>query len=121
MCGTCTLNPGLDGQRVCISFQGVEPAFYLWCNGQFVGYAEDSFTPSDFDLTPFVHPGVNRLCVQVFKYASAAWLEDQDMFRFFGIFRSVFLYAKPAVHLDDLWLQAYPLPRTTPPACSPRG
>lgn len=101
-----TLDPGLDGQRVCISFQGVEPAFYLWCNGQFVGYAEDSFTPSDFDLTPFVHPGVNRLCVQVFKYASAAWLEDQDMFRFFGIFRSVFLYAKPAVHLDDLWLQA---------------
>ena len=101
-----TLEDSLAGQRVCISFQGVEVAFYLWCNGQFVGYAEDSFTPSDFDLTPYLQPGRNRLCVEVYKYASAAWLEDQDMFRFFGIFRSVFLYAKPSVHIDDLWLRA---------------
>ena len=100
------LEPGLLGKKVCISFQGVEQAFYLWLNGQFVGYAEDSFTPSDFDLTPYVRETGNRLCVEVYKRSSAAWIEDQDFFRFSGIFRSVFLYAKPAVHLADLWLQA---------------
>ena len=100
------LDPGLRGKRVCISFQGVEQALYLWLNGHFVGYAEDSFTPSDFDLTPCLRERGNRLCVEVYKRSSAAWIEDQDFFRFSGIFRSVFLYAKPAVHLADLWLQA---------------
>ena len=60
-----TLEEGLRGQRVCISFQGVEQAFYLWCNGVFVGYAEDSFTPSEFELTPCLREGVNRICVEV--------------------------------------------------------
>lgn len=100
-----TLDEGLQGQRVCISFQGVEQAMYLWCNGVFVGYAEDSFTPSDFELTDCLREGVNRLCVEVHKRCSASWIEDQDFFRFSGIFRSVFLYAKPKVHLTDLWLQ----------------
>ncbi len=100
------LYEGLLGKQVCISFQGVEQAFYLWLNGQFIGYAEDSFTPSDFDLTPYLREKGNRLCVEVYKRSSAAWIEDQDFFRFSGIFRSVFLYAKPAVHLADLWLQA---------------
>ena len=101
-----TLDEGLRGQRVCVSFQGVEQAMYLWCNGVFVGYAEDSFTPSDFDLTDCLQEGTNRLCVEVHKRCSASWIEDQDFFRFSGIFRSVFLYAKPKVHLADLWLQA---------------
>ena len=100
------LDAGLRGNKVCISFQGVEQAFYLWLNGHFVGYAEDSFTPSDFDLTPYVRETGNRLCVEVYKRSSAAWIEDQDFFRFSGIFRSVFLYAKPELHLADLWLQA---------------
>lgn len=100
------LEPGLRGKRVCISFQGVEQAMFVWLNGQFVGYAEDSFTPSDFDLTPYVRETGNRLCVEVFKRSSAAWIEDQDFFRFSGIFRPVFLYAKPDLHLTDLWLQA---------------
>lgn len=100
------LEEGLRGQRVCISFQGVEQAFYLWCNGVFVGYAEDSFTPSEFELTPCLREGVNRICVEVHKRCSASWLEDQDFFRFSGIFRPVYLYAKPKVHLADLWLQA---------------
>ena len=103
---TFDLAPGLLGKTVCVSFQGVEQAFYLWLNGQFVGYAEDSFTPSDFDLTPYLRETGNRLCVEVYKRSSAAWIEDQDFFRFSGIFRSVYLYAKPAVHLTDLWLQA---------------
>lgn len=79
---------------------------YLWCNGQFVGYAEDSFTPSEFDLTPYIQDENNRLCVEVYKRSSAAWIEDQDFFRFSGIFRSVYLYAKPRVHINDIWLKA---------------
>ena len=101
------LEPGLLGKRVCVSFQGVERAFYVWLNGQFVGYAEDSFTPSDFDLTPYVRQKDNRLCVEVYQHSSASWLEDQDFFRFSGIFRSVFLYAKPAGNVDDLWLHTF--------------
>ena len=103
---TFDLAAPLRGQRVCISFQGVEQAMYLWCNGQFVGYAEDSFTPSDFDLTPYLQEKDNRLCVEVYKRSSAAWIEDQDFFRFSGIFQSVYLYAKPKVHIQDIWLQA---------------
>ena len=100
------LDAGLRGQRVCISFQGVEQAMYLWCNGKFVGYAEDSFTPSEFDLTPYIKETGNRICVEVYKRSSAAWIEDQDFFRFSGMFRPVYLYAKPAVHLADIWLKA---------------
>ena len=99
------LEPGLRNKRVCVSFQGVERALFLWLNGHFVGYAEDSFTPSDFDLTPYIREKNNRLCVEAYQHSSASWLEDQDFFRFSGIFRSVFLYAKPKVHVEDLWFQ----------------
>lgn len=100
------LEEGLKGNRVCISFQGVEEALYVWLNGSFVGYGEDSFTPSDFDLTPFLRDKGNRLCVEVYKRSSAAWIEDQDFFRFSGIFRDVYLYAKPRFHVEDVWAQA---------------
>lgn len=103
---TFVLDQALRNKRVCVSFQGVERAFYCWCNGQFVGYSEDSFTPADFDLTPYLQEGENRLCVEVYKHCSGSWLEDQDFFRFFGIFRPVYLYAKPALHIEDLWLRA---------------
>lgn len=96
----------MQNKRICISFQGVEEAFYLWCNGKFVGYSEDSFTPSDFDLTAYVKNTGNRLCAAVYKRSSAAWLEDQDFFRFSGIFREVYLYAKPKCHVEDLWVCA---------------
>ena len=91
---------------VYISFQGVEQAMYVWLNGHFVGYSEDSFTPSEFDLSPYIHPTGNRLCVEVYKRSSAAWLEDQDFFSFSGIFRSVYLYAKTKCYVEDLWLNA---------------
>ncbi|MGN1147205.1 MAG: glycoside hydrolase family 2 TIM barrel-domain containing protein [Lachnospiraceae bacterium] len=97
------LAPGLLGKRVCIRFEGVEQAMYLWINGNFVGYAEDSFTPSDFDLTPYIREKGNVLAVEVHKRSTAAFLEDQDFFRFFGIFRNVTLYAKPALHVEDMW------------------
>ena len=117
---TFTLDPALEGKRVCISFQGVERAFYCWCNGHFVGYSEDSFTPADFDLTPFLQAGENRLCVEVYKNCSGSWLEDQDFFRFFGIFRPVYLYAKPALHIEDLWLRASLEPDNTTGVLAPR-
>lgn len=97
------LDEGLTGKRVCISFEGVEQAMYVWLNGHFVGYGEDSFTPSDFDLTPYIRKKGNVLAVEVHKRSTAAYLEDQDFFRFSGIFRNVTLYAKPAAHVEDLW------------------
>lgn len=89
-------------KEVYISFQGVETAFYVWLNGEFVGYSEDSFTPSEFNVTPFIKEKNNRLCVEVYRYSTASWLEDQDFWRFSGIFRDVFLYAVPAVHVRDI-------------------
>ena len=97
------LEEGLLGKRIVICFEGVEQAMYLWLNGSFVGYAEDSFTPSEFDLTPYIKEKGNVLCVEVHKRSTAAFLEDQDFFRFFGIFRSVTLYAKPRMHVEDFW------------------
>lgn len=95
-----------EGGPVYISFQGVESAFALWCNGVYVGYSEDSFTPSEFDLTPWiVREGENKLAVQVFKWCSGSWCEDQDFFRFSGIFRDVYLYTVPAVHVRDMKVQ----------------
>lgn len=94
-----------EGKRVVISFEGVEQAMYLWINGEFLGYAEDSFTPSEFDLTPYIRKEGNLLAVEVHKRCTAAYLEDQDFFRFFGIFRDVKLYAKGQVHVEDLWVK----------------
>ena len=98
------LDKNLLGKRIRICFEGVEQAVYVWLNGQFVGYAEDSFTPSEFDLTPYVKEHGNVLAVEVHKMSTAAFLEDQDFFRFFGIFRNVTLKAIPDVHVEDLWL-----------------
>ena len=100
-----TLPEGFRKSGLYISFQGVESGFALWFNGHYVGYSEDSFTPSDFDLTPYVKEGENKLAVQVFKWTSSSWCEDQDFYRFSGIFRSVYLYTMPKVHVYDLKVQ----------------
>ena len=98
------LDGQLRGKRVIIRFEGVEQAMYVWLNGQFIGYAEDTFTPTEFDLTDAVREEGNILAVEVHKRSTAAYLEDQDFFRFFGIFRSVNLFGLPKVHMDDLYL-----------------
>lgn len=92
----------MQGKRVFISFQGVESGLALWLNGMFVGYSEDSFTPSEFELTPYLKDGNNKLAVQVFKWTSSSWCEDQDFFRFSGIYRDVYLYTIPEVHVQDV-------------------
>lgn len=92
----------MQGKRVFISFQGAESGLALWLNGMFVGYSEDSFTPSEFELTPYLKHGNNKLAVQVFKWTSSSWCEDQDFFRFSGIYRDVYLYTIPEVHVQDV-------------------
>ena len=99
----------MRGKRLYLSFQGVESAFSLWLNGSFVGYSEDSFTPSEFELTPFLLPDrENKLSVQVFQWSAGSWLEDQDFFRFSGIFRDVYLFIEPKLHVRDLSITAEP-------------
>ena len=97
-----TVPAAFAGKRVFVSFQGVESGFALWCNGNYIGYSEDSFTPSEFELTEVLKAGENKLAVQVYKWTSGSWCEDQDFFRFSGIFRSVYLYAIPDTHVSDL-------------------
>lgn len=97
-----TLPPHFSGNPVYISFQGAESAIALWLNGQFVGYSEDSFTPADFELTPYLKEGENKLAATVFKWSSGSWCEDQDFYRFSGIYRSVFLYTVPKTHVWDI-------------------
>ena len=100
-----TLPEGFVKNGLYISFQGVESGFALWLNGSYVGYSEDSFTPSEFDLTPYVKEGENKLALKVFEWTSSSWCEDQDFYRFSGIFRSVYLYTMPKVHVYDLKVQ----------------
>ena len=98
----------MQGKRLFISFQGAESGIALWLNGQFVGYSEDSFTPSEFELTEYVKEGENKLAAQVFKWTASSWCEDQDFFRFSGIYRDVYLYTVPEVHVYDLQIRAIP-------------
>ncbi|MBS6195955.1 MAG: DUF4981 domain-containing protein [Clostridiales bacterium] len=95
----------MKGKKVFVSFQGAESGIALWLNGTFVGYSEDTFTPSEFELTPYLKEGENKLAAQVFKWTSSSWCEDQDFFRFSGIYRDVYLYAIPEVHVSDLKVQ----------------
>ena len=98
----------MQGKRLFISFQGAESGITLWLNGQFVGYSEDSFTPSEFELTEYVKEGENKLAAQVFKWTASSWCEDQDFYRFSGIYRDVYLYTVPEVHVYDLQIRAIP-------------
>ncbi|MBN2368900.1 MAG: DUF4981 domain-containing protein [Vicinamibacteria bacterium] len=96
-----TLPGTFQGHRVYLHFAGVQSAAYVWMNGDLVGYAEGSMTSAEFDVTERVRPGDNVLAVQVIRWSDGSYLEDQDFWRLSGIFRDVFLFAKPAVHLRD--------------------
>ena len=103
-----TVPERMKGKQLFISLQGAESGLAIWLNGRFVGYSEDSFTPSEFELTEYVKDGENKLAVQVFKWTSSSWCEDQDFYRFSGIYRDVYLYTVPRVHVRDMTIQAVP-------------
>ena len=79
-------------------------AFYLWINGQRVGYSQDSFSPAEFDITRYITKGENLVAVEVYRWSDGSYLEDQDMWRLSGIFRNVFIYSVPLVHLRDYYV-----------------
>lgn len=91
-----------DNNRIYLSFQGVESSFALYINGEFIGYSEDTFTPSEFEVSKVLNVGLNKIAVQVYKWCAGSWLEDQDFWRFSGIFRDVFMYSVPKTHVYDL-------------------
>lgn len=92
----------MEGRPAVISFDGVESAMALWINGKYVGYSEDTFTTSEFDISSYVNKGINRLAMVVFKWCGSCHIDDQDFFRFSGIFRDVTLKTYGDVHLNDI-------------------
>ena len=100
-----TLPESWDGRDVFIRFNGVEAGFYIWVNGQKVGYSEDSYLPAEFNLTPYLKPGKNVLAVEVYRFTDGSYLECQDFWRFSGIFRDVFLWSAPKTQIRDFFFR----------------
>ena len=98
----------MKGKRVFISFQGAESCVALWLNGTYIGFSSDSFTPHEFELTPALQEGENKLACRVYRWCSGSWLEDQDFLRFSGLYREVYLYAVSSVHVWDMKVTAEP-------------
>lgn len=96
------LPQNMTGKRIFLSLQGVESCAAIWLNGEYVGYSSNSFSPCEFELTAYLRSGENKLAIRVYKWNAGSWMEDQDFFRFSGIYRDVFLYATPAAHISDL-------------------
>ena len=101
---TFTVPEGWKGRDVFLRFDGVYSAYYVWVNGKKVGYAEDSKLPSEFNITRYLVPGENQLSVEVYRWCDGSYLEDQDMFRFSGIYRDVTLFATPRTELNDFFV-----------------
>jgi beta-galactosidase/beta-glucuronidase len=101
---TFDLPAAWENQQIYLNFEGVDTAFYVWVNGQMVGFSKGSHMPSEFNITCHLTPGSNLLAVQVFQWADSSYLEDQDMWRLSGIFRDVYLLARSPLHLQDAHL-----------------
>jgi len=95
-----------DGKQIFLHFDGVYSGMYVWINGQKVGYSQGANNDAEFDITRYVKTGKNILAVEVYKWTDGSYIEDQDMFRFAGIHRSVYLYATPKVHIRDYFLKS---------------
>ncbi len=101
-----TVPKSWDGKRIRLHFEGVESAYYVWMNGKFVGYSENSFTDHEFDVTDKLRSGNNNISVQVFRWCDGSWMEDQDFIRLSGIYRDVYIYATPKTHIQDFQVNA---------------
>ncbi len=97
----------MEGRRIRLSFQGVESCVAVWLNGRYIGFSGNSFSPCEFDLTDAIVSGENKLACRVYKWSAGSWLEDQDFYRFSGIYRDVYLYALPNVHMQDLKVETF--------------
>ncbi len=102
---TFTLPQDWDGRQVFLTFEGADSAFYAWVNGDLVGYSQDSRLPAEFNVTRLVRPGENTIAVQVYRWSDGSYLEDQDFWRLSGIFRDVYLWAAPPLHVRDFWVR----------------
>lgn len=100
-----TIPKNWDGREIFIHFDGVRSAFYIWVNGKKVGYSQGSMTPAEFNLTPFLKEGNNVLAVEVYRWCDGSYMEDQDMWRLSGIYRNVYLFSSPKVHIRDFFIQ----------------
>ncbi len=100
---TVSIPPAWENRRTLITFEGVESAFYLYCNGDFVGYSQGSRLPAEFDLTPFLHAGDNLLAAVVIRWSDGSYLEDQDHWWMAGIYRDVTLWSVPSMHVQDVF------------------
>jgi len=100
-----------NGQKIFLKFDAVDSFFYLWVNGEYVGFSKDSRNPAEFNVTKFVKPGKNVVALEVYRYSDASYLEDQDMFRLSGIARSTWLLARPKVHIRDFTVTPRPVDR----------
>jgi len=100
-----TVPDNWDEREVFIHFAGVKSAFYIWVNGKKVGYSQGSMTPAEFNLTPYLKGGENVLAVEVYRWSDASYIEDQDMWRLSGIFRDVFLFSTPKIHIRDFFIK----------------
>lgn len=105
---TFTIPENWDKKQVYINFGGVLSAFYIWVNGQKVGYSENSMSPAEFDITKYIRKGENKLAVEVYKWCDGSYLEDQDIWRMGGIFRDVDLIARPKTYISDFFVKAEP-------------
>ena len=103
---TFTLPPGWEDRQTTITFNGVASAFYLWCNGQKVGYSQDSRTPAEFHLDRFLKEGENTIAVEVYRHSDGSYLECQDFWRLSGIFRDVYLTSEPLLYLEDITIHS---------------
>jgi len=104
-CRTFTVPQEWDGRQIFLLFEGVDSAFYLWVNGEMVGYSQGSRLPAEFNVTSYVQPGKNSLAVRVYRWSDGSYLEDQDFWRLSGIYRDVYLWAAPLVHVRDFWVR----------------
>jgi len=101
-----TVSDNWDGRQIFLHFDGVKSAFYVWINGCFVGYSEGSMTAAEFDVTEYLKPGKNTVAAEVYRWSDGSYLEDQDMWRLSGIYRNVYLFATPKVHIRDFFVRA---------------
>lgn len=100
-CTTFDVAEAWMNRRVFLNFGGVKSAFYVWINGKQVGYSQGSMTPAEFDISDYIHPGENKLAVEVYRWSDGSYLEDQDMWRLSGIFRDVDLFIRPTAYIQD--------------------